>query len=246
MKKNKKFFLDLPFKKYFNETKVFKFLIKESDPIILDIGGNLGQSVKLFKKIFKDSIIHTFEPNELIFKKLQENTKKFDNVFYYNFGLGEKNNKLKLNINKENYYTTSSFLKFNKESVSLKKNYHPKISFNPRNIDKIDGEIKKTEDILKNFKIIDILKIDIQGGELSFLKGIKNFTKIKVIKIEIVMDDLYKFNSQQNFSKILNLLIKNNFIIYDVCNLYKALEEKRTLSMDLIFTNNSFFKLNNF
>ena len=136
-------------------------------------------------------------------------------------------------------------MKFNRKSFALKKKYHPKILFDSNNINQIDSKIKKTEDAIKHFKNIDILKIDIQGGEYSFLKGIENF-KIKVIKIEILLDDLYQFNSQKTFSKILNLLTRNNFIIYDVANIYKNLEDKRTLSVDLIFTNNNFYNFNNF
>ena len=39
------------------------------NPLIMDVGANEGQSIDRFKKIFKNSIIHCFEPLPDEFKK---------------------------------------------------------------------------------------------------------------------------------------------------------------------------------
>ena len=44
-----------------------------TNPLIFDIGANRGQSIDRFKKIFKNPIIHSFEPNPDEFKKLKKN-----------------------------------------------------------------------------------------------------------------------------------------------------------------------------
>ena len=43
------------------------------NPLIIDVGANEGQSIDRFKKIFKNPIIHSFEPNPDEFKKLKKN-----------------------------------------------------------------------------------------------------------------------------------------------------------------------------
>ena len=45
----------------------------KTNPIIFDVGGNKGQSIELFKKIFKNPTIHSFEPIKSEFDNLKEN-----------------------------------------------------------------------------------------------------------------------------------------------------------------------------
>ena len=45
---------------------------KKENPIIFDVGGNAGSSIKRFKKIFNKPIIHSFEPNKEVFKIMKK------------------------------------------------------------------------------------------------------------------------------------------------------------------------------
>ena len=91
---------------------------------------------------------------------------------------------------------------------------------------------KKSNDFLSKFKKIDFFKIDTGGSELNIIKDIskKNFKKIKVLQIEIFLDDVYKFNAQKNFNKIFNILLENNFMIYDFSHIYKNDFKKMSVS----------------
>ena len=54
------------------------------------MGGNTGQSIEKFKKIFNDPIIHSFEPNKAVFDIMHSKFKEDNNVFCNNFALGNK------------------------------------------------------------------------------------------------------------------------------------------------------------
>ena len=122
-------------------------------------------------------------------------------------------------------------LDFSKNSLAMKKNYHPKENLEKRNFTKEYVKIKKSNDFLSKFKKVDFFKIDTGGSELNIIKDIskKNLKKIKVLQIEIFLDDVYKFNSQKNFNKILNILLENNFMIYDFSHILKFKNSKNTM-----------------
>ena len=55
---------------------IISFLLNKKDKekhIYFDVGANLGQSIKRFKKINPSSTIHSFEPTPELYKKLIEN-----------------------------------------------------------------------------------------------------------------------------------------------------------------------------
>ena len=48
--------------KRFDRNSVLKNLVNEEEPIIFDVGANIGQTLEEFKKIWPESNIHCFEP----------------------------------------------------------------------------------------------------------------------------------------------------------------------------------------
>ena len=96
----------------------FNDLLKQkisSNPIIFDVGGNSGQSIIKFKKIFKNPIIHSFEPIESEYKKMKDMFGSDENVFLNNFALGEKEELKEFNITAK-----SSNSSFNKVKTGTK------------------------------------------------------------------------------------------------------------------------------
>ena len=51
--------------------KIIKFINNKEKSIIFDVGANKGQSIKRFKKIYKDSVIHSFEPGGIECDKIK-------------------------------------------------------------------------------------------------------------------------------------------------------------------------------
>ena len=230
-------FQNIKFKRVFSLSESLKKTIKTKNPIILDIGGNVGQSVRLYKKLMPNCTIHSVEPDPESFRLNQIKSKKFKKVKHYNFFLSNVNGMRNFYVNKENNRTGSSLINFNKSSISKKFNFHPKEKLFKNDIIKKIVEVKKSNDFFSKFKRIDFCKIDTGGSELKILENIskKNLNKIKTIQVELLLDDVYKYNSQKNFSKIIQILLRNNFKIHDIVNIYKNLKFQRTLWIDIIF-----------
>ena len=60
------------------------------DLIIFDIGANNGQSINRFRSIFRNSIIHSFEPDENCFRDLDKNYKNDKKVYLNDFALSNE------------------------------------------------------------------------------------------------------------------------------------------------------------
>jgi len=162
--------------------KLFTLLRKQSTRIVVfDVGANIGQSVRKFKKISPESQIHTFEPSPTCFLELRNNTSMYTNIVYNNIGLGAEDKTIRFY---ENELTDiSSFLEPTNElwgevkSVDLMK------------ITTLDNYC--IENYIKN---INYLKIDTQGYDLEVLKGASKLLKeksIDIVQLEITLQKLY-------------------------------------------------------
>ena len=59
-----------------NFDELLKEKVNKENPIIFDVGGHNGGSIKRFKKIFNKPIIHSFEPNKEVFEVMKKKLSK--------------------------------------------------------------------------------------------------------------------------------------------------------------------------
>tara|TARA_R110000765_G_scaffold271778_1_gene370539 strand:+ start:567 stop:1238 length:672 start_codon:yes stop_codon:yes gene_type:complete len=59
-----------------------------SDSVVYDIGAHTGETCKIFDK-YSPKKIYAFEPNELNFNELKENTKNISNLEYFKLALSD-------------------------------------------------------------------------------------------------------------------------------------------------------------
>ena len=100
----------------------FNDLLKDKiykNPLIFDIGGNKGQSIEKYLKIFHQPIIHSFEPNKTDFDLMYKKFKNNKNIFLNNFALGDKTEEKEFNITVNT--GNSSFNKINALGISPRK-----------------------------------------------------------------------------------------------------------------------------
>jgi FkbM family methyltransferase len=193
------------------------YLLKDKickNPIIFDVGGNKGQSIEKYLKIFDEPIIHSFEPIKEIFNIMHEKFKNNKNIFLNNVALGDKTEKRELNVTAK-LGKHSSFNKINPDTDWLKitselhntskENYVTSVQ--KVNVIKLDDYCKENE-----IEVIDLLKIDTQGYEDKVLEGGLNLikcNKIKSIVTEIMFDNVYE--KHFSFSCIEKFIIPYNF-----------------------------------
>tara|TARA_B100000795_G_scaffold202313_1_gene156067 strand:- start:363 stop:1148 length:786 start_codon:yes stop_codon:yes gene_type:complete len=183
----------------------------------LDIGANSGYYSFYLAGKFKSLKIKAFEPNIDAFNKFNKTLEKnsFKNIEIFNFGLSDNKRKVKMkSMIKHGYaHTNSAIIDFPQENS----NKHLKI---------FDAKLRVGDDFLrfKNKKLS--IKIDVEGHELSTLRGlVNNLNQNKcLILIEI---------GKEKFNEVNNFLNRNNFI--------KIFKSKHRL--DYVYTN--FNSLNN-
>lgn len=208
--------------------KVTESLIKKTDPVIFDIGAFGGRITKTYRKYFPDAKIYSFEPSDDAFKRLFKNFSNDPKIFCYNKALAENTGTSVLNINVGP--CTNSILSIDDKAASFwGKNWMTTKCQNvveTVTIDEFCNEMSITE--------IDILKVDVQGSELSVLKGASGMlskNNIKLIYLEILMCPTYK--NQPKYHEIFSFLDSYNYQLLNMYNL--ARNENQLVQLDSIF-----------
>lgn len=195
----------------------------------LDVGANVGKFTTMISEILSNVNIYAFEPLADCYKKLIENTKHLDNINYFNFALGEEESETIIYRNE--FSPSSSILEMNE----IHKSIFPKTihSFGENiHIKDLDSQDDKIIWIKKT-----LMKIDVQGFELSVLRGVNSsLNKIDIIIIETIFLELYK--NQARFGDIYNFLVERNFSYQGNFEQIKDPKSGRILWADAIFIKN--------
>ena len=225
---------------YFISTMGFNFeieyklvnLLKKKFPIIIDIGGNRGESIKNFLRYNKNIKIFCFEPKKKSFNYIKKKYKN-KNIKIFNYGIGNQIQSVML------YTPTILGYEFSGLSATDLKNLKFRLNFFFNKINKKFKLIKEKIKIQKldrfNLKP-DLIKIDTEGSELDVIKS--SLKTIKKYKPLIIVE----FN-HINFLNIKKILIKLNYkdYVYEKNNFKlinkKIIDEisKRTNLTNIIF-----------
>ena len=222
---------------------LLKIKINEN-PIIFDVGGNKGQSVTKYKKIFKKPIIHTFEPIKSQFNIINEKFKNDKSVKLNNYALGEIKGEKEFNISAQT--GASSFNKINQNSKWIEvrsKEYQTTIN---KFVSSTKVKIFTLDDYFLNNNIdkIDLLKIDTQGYEDKVLQGSINTlkqNKIKAVVTELMFDNVY--DKYLTFSDVEKFLLPNNFRMVGIYLSSNSLFGNLTFFADILYLNKSYYDL---
>ena len=150
-------------------------VIRNNHPIIFDVGANIGGYTNELLKYIKNGEVHCFEPALHTFQTLCRNVKA-SNVVFNNIGISGECSK--------------SVLYYDKENSGLASLYKRDLDY--YNIDFAKSETIELETIdhycaEKKIKVIDFLKMDIEGNEWNALQGGKRMlyqNRIGAIQIE--------------------------------------------------------------
>ncbi len=193
---------------------------------VLDVGANAGKFTTMISEILSNVNIYSFEPLADCYKELIENTKHIANINYFNFALGEKESETTINHNE--FAPSSSILEMNEmhKSIFPKTRHAFSENIHIKNLDSLDDEILWIPKTL--------MKIDVQGFEVSVLRGANSsLNKIDIIIIETIFLELYK--NQARFDDIYNFLVERNFSYQGNFDQMKDPESGRIIYADAIF-----------
>ena len=226
----KKFIRSLVCEKDYLKVENIKKYINKNNPVIIEIGSNIGMTTSLFLKTFPEAKIFCFEPDPSLVSRFKNNIKN-KNVSLFEFAIGNTNG------------TTAFFrssgtnaLEDRTQSGSIKKpknhlSQHPDIVFK----EKISVPIIRLDDWFKDQNIdeVDFIWADVQGAEEDLILGATEVLK-KTKYFYTEYSNLEDYEGQISLKKISLLL--NNFFIH------------RIFSYDVLMVNNNlitFVKKNN-
>ncbi len=199
---------------------------------IFDVGAYDGQTALHYASLFPKAQVYAFEPFPESFQQASELTKQEARIKPYPMAVSSSEGKALLNVNE--FAPTNSLLASNKIG---------------NNVDNLT-QTKRTEEVNtisldtfctnENVTFIDILKMDIQGGELEALKGATKLLeaqKIGIIYTEVEFVSIYK--DQPLFSDIELYLRQFGYRLYRIMNMH-ADEQGQLLWADAIFLSNTY------
>jgi len=189
------------FYRLFNEIFVreeYSFRLKNSKPIIIDCGSNIGMSILYFKMKHPSSEVLGFEPHHETFLKLSHNIKSnFLSAQVEEAALSEKKGTINL------FYPLIE--KGSLGNTTKKNMIRDKKQWNTQKVRAV-----KLSDYVN--KPIDLLKIDIEGSETSVIKDLASNNKLRFIE-KILLEFHYTPHLKNNsFSELINILERAGFL----------------------------------
>lgn len=138
-----------------HEIDLLKQLLKPGDHV-LDIGANIGFYAKIISNIVGEKgKVYCFEPDSTNYKYLVKNIKDNSNIKPFNLAVSDKDEVIKV--------YKSKLLNVDHRTYPVN-NYDSVEEINARSIDWMLG---------KEIEKVDLIKIDIQGFELTAFKGMR-------------------------------------------------------------------------
>jgi FkbM family methyltransferase len=166
---------------YKDAYKILQNFNGNKKPVIFDVGGSDGSTIIDFKKIFPESTIFSFEPYPEAYINLEKLTSTFSDVHTFPIALSDIETPTTFYVNKSK--ATNSLFK-PKFTDSFIDNHAV-----PENEIQIQQKTMDSFVLENNIAIIDILKMDVQGGELKILHGAKNALTQK--KIRFILSEIW-------------------------------------------------------
>ena len=177
-----------------------EYYFKSNNPElkIIDCGANIGMSILYFKSIYPDCSIIAFEPNPFAFSLLKKNVEQnnLQGVTLYNTGLSDDNKVVEFFLPKNKGSLTGSLNRDRGGSNTIK------------------IKTEKLSDYLK-LDMFDLVKMDVEGGEMIVLNDLRNSKVIKNSRRYIIEYHHKMDRAKSNLSKFI-LPFENNDFEYNV------------------------------
>ncbi len=166
---------------------LLRSLVTTPTPTVFVVGSNRGGFVKVYRNIWKRPVFHLFEvrsPEVYIARATYGND---EHVHVNEMAVAEITGTVPFHFNRAG--ATSSILRWNTESEDYKAHFET--------VDEIPVPCTTLDDYARQAGVdhIDLLKMDIQGGELRALSGAVGLLSagaVDIVKCEIMFSDMYQ------------------------------------------------------
>lgn len=191
-----------------------RLLVPKPDPVIFDVGANVGQSVESYLQTFATPSITSFEPSSACFRKLASKFARRSGVTLRQCALGPDVGACELDI--YDFSVLNSVLPMDRSSTNRFHDRKPigKESVPVLTLDRVAEEY--------NASHIDVLKIDTQGYDLQVLRGggsLWNERRVSVVQIELNFFPMYQ--GQAAADEVTSFLVQRGFSLVDYYEIYR-------------------------
>jgi len=161
---------------------------------VVDVGANIGFTAGICSsRAGREGVVYAFEPNPRLQKRLHYNIDKMSvkNVQLFSFGLSDERHTGKL-VFPEHYDNNEGVAYVDDTSTASN----------------VEIQLEKLDDVIPAEKVIDVMKIDVEGYEMNVFNGSRKLLTEKRIR-HIIFEDHHKYPS-----KVSILLKENGYSIY--------------------------------
>lgn len=152
---------------FYQTIVIFDKIIDKTNPVIIDVGGNIGQFSLAAKLFSPKSKLITFEPDPNVFEQLTKHLKNLD-IRFKNLALSNQQAKLK----------------FYRQEVSLVSTLEKPSA--GEKFEEIKVDCTTGDQALSEYDQIDLLKIDVEGHEYAVIEGLlETLQKTAYLLVEI-------------------------------------------------------------
>ena len=197
-------------------TKVIEFLLGEGkDKYFVDVGCNIGYYSIIAAPLSKKVISIDAHLPHLTLLQASKIYNKLSNINIIHKGISDKEEILYLqNESVAHKYNNLGLLYYSSQTDLLG------LGRMPLEVDGLEGDTLDNIMDVSGAEVIDLLKIDIESGELKALKGAFEWIsrgKVKNIIVEIspALTDLYHKDKDES-EEILKYLQHNNYVLYEI------------------------------
>ena len=167
------------------------YLNEKENPVVVDLGANVGQTINRYRNVFENPKFYCFEASLTNFKELEKGFAADDEVVLFNLAVSDSEGSLLLNEPSHAepgdwHSQTSSILNRTEESETF---------YTDRETNTVEVEVKakRLDAVFKDIEVshIDVLKIDIEGAELLALKGASDLLESEAVSLIYMECSLY-------------------------------------------------------
>ncbi len=200
-----------------------KGVFDEVDAIV-DVGANIGQFAFMAHTVMPSLPIYSFEPDPACFKELKQTFANHEiDGECFSVALTDKQGSIDLNVY-ESSANNSILLRDNESAREIKK-------VDCSTLDVFDKKLSALEHIY--------LKVDVQGAELSVLRGASQFLKrCKFVQLEVSLVNAYSGNA--HIADIMSVMRSEGFSCWEILDVLRKRKAKNLgiFEMDMLFVKN--------
>ena len=172
--------------------QIYGVELESQQPVIIDGGAHLGLATAYFKWLYPEAHLWAFEPNPDLYRLLQKNIQAndFEDVTVINAALSSQTGKRPFFVDDTDWrwYSVGSFRRGAWSGEQKRQR-------------EIIVKTVKLSDFVQKMSTVDLLKLDIEGAEMSVLLSLKN-------QLQRVKNLVFEFHPtpEQNFTQLCQLL----------------------------------------